>query len=452
MVAQQHEIVLTPKVANIHRPIFDMSTGTAIFIGGRAGMKTQTVSKKIIAEMCIKHDIRTVVVRDQAVQLKNSILYQIKAKFAEVNAKSDSHYSQYYQLQDRSIKRINVESPYDALFTFGMKGSSNDLESRAKGLEDINTLIMEEAQDIRDYDQVRTLFDTVSRNKPLIIILLNTPDAGHWVIDRYYNLIPTEWEGYYSLQPKRDDFSSFFTTYKDNEFLTTEIAYEYAKYGDPDHPDYDLHHYLTDVLGLVSSGRKGRIFPNIQISTDEEFEAFDGKSLYGIDFGFTNDATTLIHCKVHNKTVHSKELLYQTGLLTADLSTEMIRLGLKRSDYIVADGAEPKTITEMQRVHGWTNLRASVKGANSVQTQISFLNSYNFYDTASSKMLWWENRNYIYAVDNNNMKLNVPDDRRLPHPDGVSSPIKPDNLQDARRYAVYTYLTHQVKYSSKHFL
>ena len=131
----------------------------------------------------------------------------------------------------------------------------------------------------------------------------------------------------------------------------------------------------------------------------------------------------------------------------------MERLGIPKNAEIIADGAEPKSIDDLFFNYGYKNIRASVKGANSVQTQIEWLKSnYKFYDcmdeTNESKILEWENFNYKYAVDRNGDSLNKPDDSRFECAILNRKRVKPDNIQDARRYFVYTHFNPNIQYLS----
>ncbi len=468
------EIEFEPQVADIHKPIFKIENGLIFLLGGRAGMKTASVSKEIAIDLCINPDLRTVLIREQSVQIKQSIFYGVKKEFDNINNQVNGFYSNFLETQEREIKRINVKNPFSSLFLFGMQGSKNDLDSRMKGLEEVKKLVLEEASDIKDYTSVKKLFDTVRRNKPLIIVMFNTPPTpDHWTIDKYYKLTPLEYctnpsitnfikqftkkelEGYYYPEPKRDDFTSIFTNLNDNPYLDDETRQYYLNYGNKNHPDYDLHHYLTDILGLISKGRKGLVFPNIKYVSNDEFNKFEGKEFYGLDFGFTNDHTALTHHKVHNNKIYTKVLIYKLGLLTPFLSKEMERLEIPKDAEIIADNSEPKTIDDLFKIHGWRNIKGSVKGNNSVENQIKWIKDqkYQFYDVDNndlqSQMLKWENTNYIYAVDRNGNSLEIPDDSRKKCKILSDQSIKPDNIQDARRYAIYTHFNPPIPKKNK---
>ena len=59
-------------------------------------------------------------------------------------------------------------------------------------------------------------------------------------------------------------------------------------------------------------------------------------------------------------------------------------------------------------------------------------------------MLEWENFRYKYAIDRNGDSLNRPDDARLDC-NYLDKKVKPTNIQDARRYFVYTHFNPNIQ-------
>ena len=473
-------ITFKPKVADIHKDIFKIKKGLLFLIGGRAGMKTASISKKIAINLCLNPDDRTVLIREQNVQIKQSIFFSVRDSFHKINnhPNVNNYYSNFLEVHEREIKRlvrnqkgdIIPEACFSSLFLFGMQASKSTLEARMKGLEKVKVIVLEEATDITDYDSVLKLMDTVIRNKDfLMVVIFNTPeDSSHWTLSSFYKLQPLsectnpsitnyitqftkeELEGYYYPIPKRDDFVSIFTNLNDNPYLDTNTKEQYLRYGRKDHPDYNKHHYLTDILGLVPKGQRGLVYQNIVYLSLEEFLSVPSDiEGYGLDFGYSNDATVITHHKIVNNRVYTRCLLYKLGLTIADLSKEMERLQIPKNAKIIADGSEPKSIDDLFFNYGFTNIVGCVKGANSVQTQTEWLKSnYKFHDcldeTLESKMLEWENFTYKYAMDRNGDSLNKPDDSRS-QCSILNKRVKPDNIQDARRYFVYTHFNPKVQ-------
>ena len=80
-----------------------------------------------------------------------------------------------------------------------------------------------------------------------------------------------------------------------------------------------------------------------------------------------------------------------------DLERALIRFGVKKSDPIVADSAQPKDIEDMKR-RGW-NFIPAYKPTGVTKSNIAFIQQYNVHVTESSINLWKENENYAWALD-----------------------------------------------------
>jgi phage terminase large subunit len=131
-----------------------------------------------------------------------------------------------------------------------------------------------------------------------------------------------------------------------------------------------------DLWKVYARGRTGKIeglvFRNFKVVPAIPAEAkFIG---YGMDFGFTNDPTTLVEIYLHNGELWLNELIYETGMTNQDIDLRMKFLGISKSREIIADSAEPKSIEELSRL-GW-NIRGAVKGKDSVKATIDILKRY----------------------------------------------------------------------------
>ena len=160
--------------------------------------------------------------------------------------------------------------------------------------------------------------------------------------------------------------------------------------------------YARGITGRI----EGLIFKKWYILN----EYFSNKNLigYGIDFGFTNDPTTLLEVRMQDGELYVKELIYETGLTNQDISSKMEALGVSKSALIVADSAEPKSIEELRRLR-WT-IDGVKKGKDSVMFGINLLKGYAINVHASSVNLIKELEQYKWKVNKNGDSLNVPID------------------------------------------
>lgn len=211
-------------------------------------------------------------------------------------------------------------------------------------------------------------------------------------------------------------------TYKDNSALKESIVKEIEKakhkaYFNPKlegealfHEDNVKNRYWHNWWKVYGCGMlgtlEGVIFTNWEIIPDVPRDA---KLIgYGIDFGFTNDPSTLVALYSWNGTPIWHELLYKTGMLNKDIVRHMKAKGVGRNDFVVADSAEPKSIREIND-HGFS-LRGAVKGKDSIVFGIGVLQENDFLVTQQSTNLIKELRTYAWDVDKQGNTMNYPID------------------------------------------
>jgi len=199
-----------------------------------------------------------------------------------------------------------------------------------------------------------------------------------------------------------EDAEWLILTYKDNEALSDSIIKEIEKaWEKAKTSSYWENWWKVYGLGLIGK-LEGVIFDNWKLIDRVPAEA---KLIgYTIDFGFTNDPTTITAAYKWNGKVIWDELVYQTGLTNGDIARLMKHHGIKRTDFVVADSAEPKSITEINQ-HGF-NIRPAVKGKDSVNFGIDILQQDEFYVTKRSTNLIKELRKYAWDKDKTGKALN----------------------------------------------
>lgn len=126
---------------------------------------------------------------------------------------------------------------------------------------------------------------------------------------------------------------------------------------------------------------------------------------YGMDFGYTNDPTTMIACYKYNDGYIFDECIYQKGLVNSEIANLIKQ---QKTAYIFADSAEPKSIAEIKR-YG-INIKGADKGKGSILYGISLLQEKDFTVTKRSINLIKELRNYRWATDKEGNTTNKPID------------------------------------------
>ena len=135
----------------------------------------------------------------------------------------------------------------------------------------------------------------------------------------------------------------------------------------------------------------------------------EGSGRYGMDFGYTNDPTTLIHVIETEDTIFADEMMYQTGLNNNEIAKTFGSIGIKKNyDEIIADSSEPKSIDEI-RLHGY-NVKPALKGKDSISIGIDRIKQKKLHVTKRSVNLIRELRNYYWITDKEGKATNKPVD------------------------------------------
>jgi phage terminase large subunit len=137
----------------------------------------------------------------------------------------------------------------------------------------------------------------------------------------------------------------------------------------------------------------------------------------GMDFGYTNDPTTITDIYQWNNEYIFDERIYRTGLTNPEIWREFKSLGIDNSIYTVADSAEPKSIQELSSLG--MKIIGATKGADSIMYGIQRMQESKFYVTSNSLNIIKELRAYTWAVDREGNKLNKPIDNFNHAIDGI---------------------------------
>ena len=254
-----------------------------------------------------------------------------------------------------------------------MEFKSFDNEQDAKsGKRDY--LFMNEANGIpySIYDQLQI------RTSKQVFIDYN-PTSAFWVHDK---LIGTE------------KVEVLISNYTHNPFLKDSIKEKIEQLKDKDPEKWR-------VYGLGLTGQvKGAIFPTVNWIPKLPTTNIK-KSCLGMDFGYTNDPTTIVKLVLSQGKLYGELLLYKTGLTNPDIAKEMDRLGIKKGlksgTLIMADSAEPKSIKELRNL-GY-RVKPCKKGADSIRNGIDNLKSYGALNLVSNELWKQEQQKYVWKVD-----------------------------------------------------
>jgi len=218
------------------------------------------------------------------------------------------------------------------------------------------------------------------------VFLDYNPTAEFWV--------QTELEG-------QEDAEKIILTYKDNEALDTGIVDQIEK----NIKKAETSNYWKSWVDVYVKGLMGKL-EGIVFSNWKQIDTIPKEARLvglGMDFGYTNDPTSIIEIYKHNDKRILNEIVYQTGLLNSDISKK-----LPKDVPVYADSAEPKSIADIQR-YGIT-IKGVTKGRDSINYGIDVMQREEYLVTSNSTNLIKELRSYCWDTDKTGKRLNKPID------------------------------------------
>ena len=306
----------------------------------------------------------------------------------------------------------------------GFKKSSGKATAKLKSIAGATDVLIEEAEEISRED-FRKLDDSLRTSKSdgvHIYMLFNMQNKDHWIHEDWYNLTPVNYndfsnivplelreyvEDFFYATPKtRTDFLAIFSDYKDNiKNLNESTVTNFLNYAKD---EKTIDHYLSDVVGLVSSGAKGRIYRNWglynRLPNDREFY-----KMYGMDFGYDPDPTVLIELNIDRKknVVYERELFREKELSTKEIFQLCKKFGVQK-DMVICDSAEKRELYEL-RSYG-INAYKSQKFSGSVSAGIKIVKSYDVMIHEDSSDYIKEKENFAWELDVNGKPTGKPKD------------------------------------------
>jgi phage terminase large subunit len=200
---------------------------------------------------------------------------------------------------------------------------------------------------------------------------------------------------YTEILNKRNDVDFITLTYKDNEALSPEIISSIESRKN--------RKGWWQVYGLGQLGEvEGKIYKDWQIIDEIPHEA--RLERYGMDFGYSNDPTSIVAIYYYNGGYILDEITFQKGLSNKQIADILLN---QQQIIVIADSAEPKSIDEIKS-YG-VNIIATEKGRDSVSHGIQFVQDQRISVTKRSINIINEYRNYLWDTDKNGKILPEPE-------------------------------------------
>ena len=385
---------------NKYKPLFTNDTRYFIITGGRGSSKSFGVGT-FVNLLSFEQGHKILFTRQTMTSAHLSIIpeFQEKIDLMELNP--------LFEVNKSEIK--NIRSKSEIIFR-GIKTSSGDQTANLKSLQGVTTWILDEAEELTDeltFDKINLSIRQKGKQNRVILIL-NPATKEHWIYKRFFEDKGVQ-EGFNGI---KDDVTYIHTTYLDNiDNLDSSFVIEVERI-----KESNPEKYKHQILGGWLNKAEGVVFDNWKIDNFIDL----GNSIYGQDFGFSIDPTTLIQVSIDKdkKLIYCKELLYKIGLTTTDIYNENNRY-CGQKNLIIADSAEPRLISELQS--RGLNVRGIVKPK--IVDRIALVKDYTLIVDPESTNLIKELNNYSW------------------HDKKSETPIDDYNhLLDALGYAVWNYV------------
>ena len=347
-------------------------TRIQIHQGGTRSGKTYSICQALI-EWCVNNKNAgwvITIIRKTMPALKASVMrdfFEILENEGWYSPMNHNKSSSQYILFGNVIEFVSIAEP------LRIRGRKRQIAF----LNECNELTFE------DFTQI------IFRTSEIMIMDFNPSDVFSWIYDKVMT---------------REDCSFFQTTYLDNPFLdeNTIKEIEYLKLTDANY---------WRVFGLGERGLNiSAIFPHFnQVDKTPDRAKFIS---FGLDWGFTNDPSALISVYKDGLDIYVEEHLYETGLTNKDLMRKLRDLGINREE-IIADSAEPKSITEFER-KGFI-IKGAKKGPDSIRLGIDVMKRHRINITKESKNLIKEMQSYKWKTNRDGNQINEPEANQKDH-------------------------------------
>lgn len=385
---------------NKYKPLFENDTRYFIITGGRGSSKSFGVGT-FTNLLSFEQGHKILFTRQTMTSAHLSIIpeFQEKIDLMELNL--------LFEVNKSEIK--NLKSKSDIIFR-GIKTSSGDQTANLKSLQGVTTWILDEAEELTDeltFDKINLSIRQKGKQNRIILIL-NPATKEHWIYKRFFEAVGVQ-EGFNGI---KNDVTYIHTTYLDNIDNLDDSFVNEVKRIQLTNPEK----YKHQIMGGWLNKAEGVVYSNWRIDNFIDL----GNSVYGQDFGFSIDPTTLVQVSIDKskKVIYAKELLYKVALNTTQIFEENNRYCGKKN-LIIADSAEPRLISELK------SRGLNIKGIDKpkIIDRIALVSDYELVVDPDSTNLIKELNNYVW------------------HDKKSETPIDDYNhLLDALGYAVWNYI------------
>lgn len=394
-----------PKIKKKYQPLYTSKKRYFILTGGRGSGKTYAV---------IDFLIRLLEQVGQGVLYTRYTMTSAEKTIIPLMVSSIGQIADTRNYEITKQKITNKRTGSFIMFS-GIKTSSGDQTGNLKTLPNITTWVIEEGEDYNREDSFTDIDDSIRtigiQNR--VIWIQNPTTVEHFIYKKFFEetYIYEDIQGFKFQRSTHHNVEHIHTTYLDNkENLNIDKVEQWDKLKLTNPKKYQ-HKYIGAWLDKA----EGVVFENWTTGT---FNPDNLQVIYGQDYGFSNDPTTLVAVAIDkkNKKLYLKEHLYKVKLTTSEIA--IINKNTCGRSLIIGDSSEPRLLHELTSLG--CVVQGAIKPANSIKDGVSLMQDFEIIVDPESKNLIKELNNYIYL--NKGSKLYIDDY---------------NHLIDAVRYVVY---------------
>lgn len=358
--------------------------------GGRGSKKSTTAALKIIYTMMKQPLTNALVIRRVFNTLRDSCFQQLKWAVERLQV------SHLWKFTLSPLEAVYLPTGQRILF----RGLDDPMSITSITVDKgyINLVWFEEFYQVEKEDDFNKIDMSIRGEMEAgyykqIIMTFNPWSEKHWIKRRFFD------------NPDSNTLA-LTTTYKCNEWLgPDDIAlFESMKVNNPRRYRIEGEGEWGVSQGLIYTNVSEREFDILEVSKRP-----GTTSIFGLDFGYTNDPTAFICGIVDEK---AKELYiydehYEKAMTNSDIA-KMIKYKGYAKEQIIADSAEPKSIEEIKRA-GIPRIKAAAKGKDSILNGIQLIQDYKIIVHPKCENTLLELSNYIWDTKDGIM-INKPID------------------------------------------
>lgn len=354
-------------------------------MGGRGNGRSGTASRYAISQLFSKEYTRGAIMRATREDIRASCWGEINDRLTEQNIANQ------FRIVDNDMF---IERGQNSIRAHGFRASSGSLTARLKSLAGYNFIWAEEAEEIGE-EEFRTLDDTLRtvKGRIRIILTLNTPAKGHWILNKWFDLVPSEVSGFFipKLKENMKDVLFIPGTWRENEVNLDRKTIEHYQAYKNVNPAW----YWQIIEGLSPEEVRGKIYTGWQLIDGIPQDARLVK--IGVDWGWYPDSLSVIALYYYNGGYIVDEVIYGTNITDEALASAIKKVNGWQQVTAVCGADEPKSIDTLKSFR--INAERSVSGAGSVEYRIKATSAKKMFVTRRSTNVWNSYENYHWAED-----------------------------------------------------